>query len=475
MKLYLTHFFRITVAISMLNISSAISQTPCENGFAGPFPCNNFDLLDRLTTQEMGGTSTNDSWGWTDPNSGKEYALIAQNDRTVFVDVSTPTAIFIVGILPSHTGATIWRDIKTYANHAFIVSEANGHGMQVFDLSRLAGVTNPPEVFTEDAHYGGFGNAHNIVINEESGFAYGVGTSTFSGGPHFVNIQDPLNPTAAGGYSDNNYSHDAQVVTYSGPDPDYQGREILIGSNEDLVALVDITDKANPVEISTITYPTIGYTHQGWFTEDQRFFLLGDELDETGFGFNTRTIVFDFEDLDNPELSFEYEGPTEAIDHNGYVKGDLFYLSNYRAGMRLIDVADIENGNMEEIAFFDTFPTNDSAGFGGGLWNVYPYFESNNIVLSGGGGFFLVRESEQTLNVADVQSSTEIRMYPNPATNRVTLKATETIGEVSIYNVLGQKVVQQQLTEQGSIDTSILKSGVYFVQTALSTQRLIIQ
>ena len=114
--------------------------------------------------------------------------------------------------------------------------------MQVFDLTRLRDVPSPPATFTEDAHYDGFGNAHNIVINTGSGFAYGVGTSTFNGGPHFVNIQDPLNPVAAGGYGDNNYSHDAQVVTYNGPDTDYTGREILKSLEVVPTAMIDISD-----------------------------------------------------------------------------------------------------------------------------------------------------------------------------------------------------------------------------------------
>ena len=362
-----------------------------------------------------------------------------------------------------------------YQNHAFIVSEASGHGMQVFDLTRLRDVTGAPVTFTEDAHYDGFGNAHNIVINPQSGYAYSVGTQTFNGGPHFIDISDPLNPTAAGGYSLNNYSHDAQVVTYNGPDEDYAGREILIGSNANIVALVDITDKDNPVEISTITYPTIGYTHQGWFTEDQRYFLLGDETDEIDFGFNTRTIVFDFNDLDNPELFFEYEGPTEAIDHNGYVHGDFFYLSNYRAGVRLIDIASIAQGTIEEIGFFDTFPEDDAAGFGGGLWNVYPYFESGNIVLSGGGGFFLIKQNE-SLSVSTIDTpEISITMYPNPASDILNLESKKVIGKVEIYNVLGQSVITTSIQLSGQIDTSKLNKGVYFVKTAHQTQRLIIQ
>ena len=341
----------------------------------------------------MNASAGNDSWGWTDPQDGKEYALIGLNNGTAFIDISNPTNPVYLGKLPTHTVNSSWRDIKVYDNYAFVVSEANNHGMQVFDLTRLRNVANPPQTFTEDEHYDQFGNAHNIVINEESGFAYGVGTGTFNGGPHFVNIQDPLNPIAAGGYGEDNYSHDAQVITYCGPDQDYIGREILIGSNENEIAIVDITDKNNPTGISTISYANLGFTHQGWFTEDQRYFILGDEIDEINFGFNTRSIIFDFNDLDNPSFAFDYSGPTFAIDHNGYVKGNKYYLANYRAGIRVIDITNIGDGNMEEEGFFDSFPNNDNTNFDG-AWNVYPYFDSGNIVISDiNRGFLLVKAS----------------------------------------------------------------------------------
>ena len=137
--------------------------------------------------------NANDSWGWTDPIGGIEYALVGLDNGVAFLDISDPINPLYLGKLPTHTNASIWRDVKVYNNYAFVVSEANGHGMQIFDLTRLRSVSSPPEVFTEDAHYNGFGSAHNVVINEQEGYAYGVGTSTYSGGPHFVNIQDPLN------------------------------------------------------------------------------------------------------------------------------------------------------------------------------------------------------------------------------------------------------------------------------------------
>ncbi len=389
----------LLLIFALASFQFTIAQTPCVGGMAGSFPCNGFDLQSTFTTSQLNAGSGNDSWGWTDPLDGKEYALIGLDNGTAFIDISNPTSPVYLGKLPTHTSSSSWRDVKTYANYAFVVSEAGSHGMQVFDLTRLRSVSNPPVTFTEDAHYSGFGSAHNIVINEDTGYAYGVGTNSFNGGPHFVNIQDPLNPTAEGGYAMDSYSHDAQVVIYNGPDTDYTGREILIGSNEDEVVIVDITDKGNPQNISSISYTDVGYTHQGWFTEDQRYFIVGDETDELGVGFNTRTIVFDFEDLDNPQFNFSYFGTTPAIDHNGYVNGDKYYMANYRAGLRVLDISDIANDNIIEHGYFDSYPNNNNASFSG-AWNVYPFFASGNIVISDiNRGFLLVKSS--TIDTTD--------------------------------------------------------------------------
>jgi choice-of-anchor B domain-containing protein len=367
----------------------------CVNGFAGIYPCNEYDLMAHIPLEELYGADTegNDCWGWTDPLTQNEYALMGTTKGTSFIDITDPIKPIILGSLNTATENSIWRDIKVFNNFAFIVSEASNHGMQVFDLTRLRNVTSPPQIFEADTQYSAFGKAHNVVINETSGFAYAVGTNTYSGGPHFVDINNPLTPISAGGYADDGYSHDAQVVTYEGPDIDYTGKEILIGSNKNEIVIVDVTDKANPTQISKISYNNVGYAHQGWFTEDMTYFILGDELDEYSFGGNTRTVIFDFSDLDNPTFSFDYFGSTAAIDHNGYVKNKLLYQANYTAGVRIIDVSNIQNQTMTEVGFFDTYPENNDTAFHG-VWSVYPFFESGNIIISDiERGFFIIKKS----------------------------------------------------------------------------------
>lgn len=448
------------------------SQTPCKNGFAGSYPCNDYDLLSHFSISEIAGAGAegNDSWGCIDPDTQSEYALMGTNKGITFINITDPLAPIILGTLETSTVNSPWRDVKVYNNHAFIVSEASNHGMQVFDLKRLRNITNPPVVFLADTNFTEFGAAHNIVINEESGYAYIVGasrSSTYKGGPIFINIQNPTNPVIEGGFGEGGYSHDAQVITYYGPDSDYTGKEILIGSNENEVVIADVTNKTNPTIISTISYTDARYAHQGWFTEDLKYFILGDELDEVRIGNNTKTVVFDFTDLDNPLHHFDYFGRTAAIDHNGYVKDDIYYQASYTAGLRMLDISDIENKNITEVGYFDTYPNNNSTA-SNGAWNVYPYFPSGNIIISDiDNGFFVIRKSG-TLGLENQNLEIGFSMFPNPASNKTTIKSlnSKSIKNIKVYSLVGQKIAEENNINNTQYQLNIgnIKKGIYFIK-----------
>ena len=196
---------------------------------------------------------------------------------------------------PARSRASPWRDIKTYQDHAFIVADnVPSHGMQIFDLTRLRSAI-PGTTFTADHRYTGINSAHNVVINEETGFAYLVGGDRCAGGLEMADIRDPANVVDAGCFSSDGYTHDAQCVVYRGPDLEHQGKEICFASNEDTLTIVDVTDKTSPSQISRTSYfaaGETGYVHQGWLTPDQAFFLQDDELDERNQGHTTRTYVW---------------------------------------------------------------------------------------------------------------------------------------------------------------------------------------
>merc|ERR1712019_80089 len=439
-------------------VKVAMSKTECVDGMAGEYPCKNTDVLSFLSPldlscgempERMLDSNLIDMWGWTDPDSGREFALVCQQTQSTYVEVTDPENPIVLGSLKfsEENYHSIWCDIKTYKNHAYVVSESIflsqndgktwSQGVQVVDLTQLltdSPCTETPEITAVTRFNGGDGpwlaNAHNIAINEETGFAYAVGHGTperhrgreytlstgqvispvpysvcggeKSGGLYIINLEDPADPKFEACYEDEGYTHDVQCVLYNGPDSKYVGREICFACNEgsypqlgtSTVTIIDVTDKSNIFTISTTTYPTAVYTHQGWLTEDHKYFIFNDEVDELRGTVNkTMTYVANVMDLESVTIT-GYEGRTTASDHNLYTKDGYIYQANYRAGLNVLLPTDLANAKFEEVGYFDIQPEDDAKGTDA-MWSNYPYFPSGTVGASG---------TEQGLFLLDVTS-----------------------------------------------------------------------
>jgi len=381
----------------------------CENGrVAELYACDSVELLSFLPISEIGGERgirLNDTWGWHDEETGREIVLVGRTDGTAFVDITDPNnPVYLGEVLRTEGSPTAsWRDFKVFNDHAFIVADASGaHGMQVFNLRRLYEYDGEPITHEPDLIYDRINSAHNIGLNEETGVAYIVGASqggeTCGGGLHMVDVNDPMNPRFLGCFADERtgrrgtgYSHDVQCVTYRGPDARYFEHEICMGSNETHLSIADVTDKSNPVAVSIATYPNAGYVHQGWFDEEHRYFYMQDELAlSQGLIDNTRTVIFDVSDLEDPQVVGEFFFDTRAISHNLYIRGDLMFEANYSSGLRIVDISDRENP--VEVGWIDTAPTHEAEPMFQGAWSTYPYFRNGVISVSSiGEGLFIVR------------------------------------------------------------------------------------
>lgn len=388
----------------------ALAATPCVGGKAGQYECDGVDLVSFVPISDLGSDrEASDSWGWTDPQTGDEIAIIGMEDGTAFVQITPdPANPVVLGFLPmsSDDRPRIWSDMKVFKDHVFIVREVD-HGMQVMDLTKLRDFYGSPssEVrqLEDDAVYREVNSTHNVVINEETGFAYLVGTRTCKGGIHAVDIMNPKEPVYAGCFADDGYVHDAQCVIYDGPDARYVGREICFNYNEDTITIVDVSDKANMKMLSRVTYFDAQYTHQGWLTKDMRFLVSNDELDEMeGVLPYTRTLLWNIEDLEDPYLVGPHYAAETSIDHNLYIRDDLAYLTNYCSGLRILDMTLTDQGIMPEVAFFDAADYCNTVDFLG-TWSNYPFFESENIVVSSIElGLFILRPQYDSLNLGDL-------------------------------------------------------------------------
>jgi hypothetical protein len=269
------------------------------------------------------------------------------------------------------------------------------------------------------------------------------------------------------GTNDGPYTHDAQVVSYEGPDTDYVGREVAFCFNgSGGVAIVDVTDKSDMVQIAAFNYSQSAYTHQGWLSEDGRFVYFNDELDESNYGNGTRTYIADVSDLDAPVVIGFYESDNTSVDHNLYVRGNKIFASNYLSGLRVSEIG--SDGSLTPYAHFDTNPDTDSVAFYG-TWSNYPYFPSGNIAISCRSvGLFMVSDpTYDPTNVGQLDmTDATLKAYPNPACSAVTLEGMPHAAFVRVVNASGQEVVARRavpgLTGL-SFDLGHLAEGMYVV------------
>ena len=380
----------------------------CIQGMAdGQYPCKNIDMLAFIDIGTLGVSFVNDMWGWSDPWTGREFALVGASEGTIAIDITNPRRPWIVGMLPtaSTEGGAFWRDIKVYDHHAYIISEHDNHGMQVMDLRQLRKIKrrHAPVDLVQVAQYDEFSTSHNIVINEETGFAYVVGADTCMGGLEIIDINHPANPVSTGCFDQHGYVHDAQCVVYKGPDREHRRKEVCFNASANsgapffnTLSIVDVTDKSNPTSIVNKEYGSgFGYSHQGWLLPNQKYFIHDDELDEYfGDVSTTTTRLWDVRNLDDPKLIAETTNGATSIDHNLYTKGRYSYASNYTSGLRVFDTRKVHKGEYEEVAYFDMYPENDNPTFEGGTWSNYPYFWWNDGVVgvtSMDRGFYLLK------------------------------------------------------------------------------------
>ncbi len=338
--------------------------TPCTGGVVAGLPCNNVDLISFVPFADISSnpSDANDVWGFVDLNTGREYVLAGFNNGTAVVDITDPVNPREVGFVAGQS--EIWRDMKVYQYfdaaadrwqaYAYVTTDTSTpptDGLVIIDLTDL------PHSISRVSYTSDINRAHNVYLTHSDN---GTGTSLSSSTPLLIivgsnigngrfraySLADPESPSFVNSPSSANGIHDAasMVITdaRNGTQCGNGGSfcEVLFDFDNNDFQIWDITDINSPVRLSTTTFANVGFIHSGWATEDKQFLFVNDELDELNAGLNTTIRVFSIADLTLPTLAGTWTGPTGAIDHNGFVRGNRYYLSNYSRGLTILDITD---------------------------------------------------------------------------------------------------------------------------------------
>lgn len=359
-------------------------------------------------------TRGSDIWGYVAP-SGREYAILGMDAGTGFVEITNPALPVVVGYIPSV--GTLWKEITTYDQYAYIVSDQVGNGMQVVDLTQIdVGTVTLVRTVTDN----GLATVHTIRVNPASHYIYLCGSNLGGGGLLPYNVQNPANPVPGPMIWQGSYVHDVVVRSFtSGP---YAGREFAYcctGYNG--FAIVDVTNKSNLFTTSSVSYPNMTYCHYAWLTPDGARIYIGDELDELYSGVPTSTTyILNVASVTAPTYVGSFTNGNPAIDHNPIGSGNFLFEANYRSGLRIYDISNPLN--IHEVGWYDTYPDDDEKNFNG-LWGVH-VMPSGTVIGSDMERGLFVFDTSATTGVGDSGPLSDTRLLPirpNPFRDRVDL------------------------------------------------------
>ncbi|MDH3806647.1 MAG: choice-of-anchor B family protein, partial [Gammaproteobacteria bacterium] len=469
------------------NLKSSMAATPCTGGSVNGMPCNNVDLLSHVGSGDISRNPGNsaDVWGFVDLNTNREYAIVGFENGTAVFDVTDAENPREIGFIDGQS--TVWRDIKVYQfwnsttgrwnAHAYVTTDGSSDGLFVIDLSGL------PHSVERLNYPSDFFAAHNIyATNTDFGTGLSltgsvptlvIAGSNLSSGPYRAySVGNPGAPSfeVMPGSGRSDYMHDAasMIITDGRKDTQCVNAttycELLFDFNELTFDVWDITDTTNPVRLSRTNYPNVAYVHSGWWSEDKQYLYVHDELDERDFGLNTTLRVYSLADLTAPVSAGNWVGPTRAIDHNGFVRGNRYYMSNYSRGLTVLDITN--PANPVSAGRLDTYPASDGSSFVG-AWGVYPFFHSGNIAISDiGSGFYMA--ADRTLDVAEGTLAMSARSYGGVEGASIQIAVSRSGGSTGAVSV-GYEIVP---ATGGSADV-LAASGVMDWGDADATDKII--
>jgi choice-of-anchor B domain-containing protein len=311
-------------------------------------------------------------WGWVSPD-GREYALLGTCNGTSIIDLNSDSLReiqFIPGVFASYC----LREMKTYKQYAYIVTEGGG-GTQIVDLSGLPDTA----ILVKNFIYRDSSNSttkhttysHTVTISD--GYLYLNGSRGWkpTGGAVIFSLRnDPTNPEFISALSDH-YFHD----TYVRNDTMYASSTTSGGGGG--LFIVDVRDKSSPDTLGKISYTGSG-THNSWLSLDGKYVFTADEIGTTQHNMK----VWDISNFSAYQQVTSWHGEPTSIVHNVHGRGNYIYVAHYKAGMYVVDVHNPTNPVTE--GFYDSYNpvTDEIASPFAGCWGVYPYFPSGRWIGS---------------------------------------------------------------------------------------------
>jgi choice-of-anchor B domain-containing protein len=398
-------------------------------------------------------------WGYVAPD-GKEYAILGGSLGTSFFNISDSANIYEVDFFPTTINfanpdqGVLWKEMKVYSHFAYVVSEADTSGVEIYDLQYL------PDTVIFIKKYTAPGHRSTHSISQEGHYLYLNGSNaSFGQGIAVLDLADPVNPVLRGKWN-TRYVHDCRVL---------RDTIFAMNINDGNVTVIDARNKDSLKTINQWLNLPNPSPHNNALTKDRNYLLSTDEV-----GALPRLLkVWNIQDLSNVTqvTTWQPANITTSIVHNVEIYGDTAVIAHYTAGVRVLNISN--PAQPVEIAWYDTYPANNGNTYTG-CWGVYK-FPSGKIAASDMktglyvlkvGNSVGVNENNSVVNGYRLEQN-----YPNPFNPKTVISYSlieNRFTTLKIFDILGNEVATLVNEKQNAGSHSVeweagnYPSGIYF-------------
>lgn len=385
----------------------------------------------------------NEVWGFVKDST--EYAVLGAREGTYILDITQGSERMVQYIPGSHQHA-VHRDYHDLNGYLYCVTQQAPGTMQILDLQYL-----PDSVHLVHESDSILSEAHNIFIDSTTSTMYACIASVAGAGfgveaVRSYSLANPVLPTLTHTYT----------TTYLGTNVHdmYSMRDTIFLCAENLgFSVFGAASSTNPQYLGS--YQTVGYNHAGWVDHTRKIFYNVHETNDIPIQ------AFDYSDLNNINRvsTARCHADSFAMPHNIMYKDDHIYVSYYRDGLYIFNVADPANPVIS--GFYDTNdkPYADSTEFFGN-WGVYCFLPSQRVLASDRKRGLLVFDVQGAVTGINDPDEEELAatLFPNPADNSFKVEFPID-AEVRIYDQLGRHIHSGMTNAQ--IDVGKLEQGIY--------------
>ena len=414
-------------------------------------------------------------WGYVAPD-GKEYAILGGALGTSFFNISDSANIYEVDFFPTTINfsdpdqGVLWKEMKVYSHYAYVVSEADTSGVEIYDLQYLPDTVLFVKKFTAPGHR----STHSV--SQEGHYLYLNGSNaSFGQGIAVLDLIDPVNPVLRGKWN-TRYVHDCRVL---------RDTIFAMNINDGNVTVIDAGNKDSLKTISQWLNLPNPSPHNNALTSDRKYLYSTDEV-----GAIPRLIkIWNIQDLSNVTQvsTWQPTNITTSIVHNVEIYGDTAVIAHYTAGVRVLDISN--PAQPSEIAWYDTYPSNNGNTYTG-CWGVYK-FPSGKIAASDMKTGLYVLKVGNSVGINDYNNTADDyslgQNYPNPFNPKTIIMysiSENNFVNLKVYDILGNEVSELVNKKQTAGNYQIefngesLSSGIYFYRLTsgefVETKRMIL-